>query len=206
MNTRAGWWLASQIQLGGNLPFRLENGRYTIGRSRDQQIRIDDVSVSRRHAIISVDRDHFRVEDCNSRNGVFVERKLVKASRLQAGDLLVLGSVQLFVVQAYSAEEATMIIEDSETYRQDEYVEREIDRLAGVLTRTQREIMSYLCRGMGEAEIARETSRSQVTIHNHIQEIYRRLNVHSLADVLRLVLNGTNQMPNDCHSQAAPRK
>ena len=47
--------------------------RFTIGRSEDCDIRIDDASISRAHvAVTRLDANTFRVEDLGSTNGTFV--------------------------------------------------------------------------------------------------------------------------------------
>src|SRR5690606_12104987 len=43
----------------------------TIGRVNSNHLQIDDPSISRRHAIVSFEKDHFSVEDLGSKNGTF---------------------------------------------------------------------------------------------------------------------------------------
>jgi hypothetical protein len=67
----------------------------TIGRSPDCGIFLDDVTVSRKHAIV-VQRDSgFFVEDQGSLNGTFVNRKRVESSLLEDGDELQIGKYRL---------------------------------------------------------------------------------------------------------------
>src|SRR5689334_12167931 len=47
------------------------SGSVTIGRDEGCQIRIDDTSISRRHAILHLDPP-LRIEDLGSQNGTFV--------------------------------------------------------------------------------------------------------------------------------------
>jgi hypothetical protein len=67
----------------------------TIGRSPDCGIFLDDVTVSRKHAVL-VDRDgSFFIEDQGRLNGTFVNRKRVESAQLEDGDELQIGKYRL---------------------------------------------------------------------------------------------------------------
>jgi hypothetical protein len=70
-------------------------GETSVGRSPDCGIFLDDVTVSRKHAVL-VERDHgFFVEDQGSLNGTFVNRKRVESAQLEDGDELQIGKYRL---------------------------------------------------------------------------------------------------------------
>jgi pSer/pThr/pTyr-binding forkhead associated (FHA) protein len=75
--------------------FPLEHERITIGRSPDCEIFLDDVTVSRKHAVIAKNGDDFRIEDEGSLNGTFVNKKRVEAADLENGDELQIGKYRL---------------------------------------------------------------------------------------------------------------
>ena len=105
------WWLtrhvdatarADQLVLvlpdGGRVPIE---DRLTIGRADDATIKLDDRTVSRRHARIVPGPDGPRIEDAGSRFGVLVDGEpLVGPRRLEAGVELRLGNVALRVERA----------------------------------------------------------------------------------------------------------
>jgi FHA domain/zinc-ribbon domain len=71
------------------------DGETTIGRSPDCGIFLDDVTVSRKHAVI-VERDGaFLIEDQGSLNGTFVNRKRVESAELDDGDEVQVGKYRL---------------------------------------------------------------------------------------------------------------
>jgi predicted RNA-binding Zn-ribbon protein involved in translation (DUF1610 family) len=72
-----------------NFPLRREWTR--IGRSLAADIRFDDATVSRRHALIVRQPDGLRVLDDRSLNGVFVNGERVEWSTLADGDEIVIG-------------------------------------------------------------------------------------------------------------------
>jgi hypothetical protein len=75
--------------------FTPQGDRTTIGRSPDCAVFLDDVTVSRRHAVL-VERDgHWFVEDQGSLNGTFVNRRRVDSSELSDGDELQIGKYRL---------------------------------------------------------------------------------------------------------------
>jgi hypothetical protein len=81
--------------------FPIERGWTRIGRSAAADFRLDDPSVSRRHAlIVSEPGEPLRVLDDRSLNGVFVNRELVEWGTLEDGDELAIGRYQLFALEA----------------------------------------------------------------------------------------------------------
>jgi pSer/pThr/pTyr-binding forkhead associated (FHA) protein len=62
-----------------------------IGRSLAADVRFDDSTVSRRHALIVVQADGVRVLDDRSLNGVYVNGRRVEWSPLADGDEIVVG-------------------------------------------------------------------------------------------------------------------
>ena len=75
--------------------FRPQGERTTIGRSPDCGIFLDDVTVSRRHAVL-VQRDgQFFIEDEGSLNGTFLNRKRIESAELTDDDELQIGKYRL---------------------------------------------------------------------------------------------------------------
>ena len=71
------------------------DGETTIGRSPDCGIFLDDVTVSRKHAILRERDGNFFIEDQGSLNGTFVNRKRVESAQLDDGDELQIGKYRL---------------------------------------------------------------------------------------------------------------
>jgi sigma-B regulation protein RsbU (phosphoserine phosphatase) len=63
----------------------------TLGRRSDNDVRITDAGVSRRHAEVHVGADGYRVEDCSSRFGTFVNGQRSSSHVLTHGDRIRLG-------------------------------------------------------------------------------------------------------------------
>jgi len=75
--------------------FTPEGERTTIGRSPDCGIFLDDVTVSRHHAVLLKRGDHWLIEDGGSLNGTFVNRKRVESAELEDGDEIQIGKYRL---------------------------------------------------------------------------------------------------------------
>jgi hypothetical protein len=69
--------------------------RTRIGRSPDCEIFLDDVTVSRNHAVLVEHDGTFVVEDQGSLNGTFVNRKRIDSSSLAEGDELQIGKYRM---------------------------------------------------------------------------------------------------------------
>ena len=79
--------------------FRPQGERTRIGRSPDCEIFLDDVTVSRNHAVL-VERDGtFAVEDQGSLNGTFVNRRRIDSVRLENGDEVQIGKYRMTFVE-----------------------------------------------------------------------------------------------------------
>jgi hypothetical protein len=65
--------------------------RTTIGRTPDNDLRIDADFISRHHAVVLVSAGGTIVEDLNSTNGVFVNNVRVARRQLAEGDLVTIG-------------------------------------------------------------------------------------------------------------------
>jgi len=100
--------------------YNMMKERYTIGRLQDNDVRIDNPTVSGHHSlIINILNDSF-LEDLNSTNGTYVNGKLIKKHALQNGDVITVGRHQLrFVDTATDSEEndefvQTMVLSKSD--------------------------------------------------------------------------------------------
>jgi hypothetical protein len=75
--------------------FRPAGERTRIGRSPDCEIFLDDVTVSRTHAVLVARDGGFVVEDQGSLNGTFVNRRRIDNAPLENGDELQIGKYRL---------------------------------------------------------------------------------------------------------------
>ena len=85
---RAGGGRAGEV-------FSLAGERMTIGRSPDAEVFLDDVTVSRNHALLVRRRDGLYVDDLGSLNGTYVNRHRIESHRLSDGDELQVGKYKL---------------------------------------------------------------------------------------------------------------
>ena len=93
-----GQYLAYRSPGGDVRTFPLEREWTRIGRSLAADVRFDDPTVSRRHALIVRQPDGLRVLDDRSLNGVFVNGERVEWSTLADGDEVVIGRHRLHFV------------------------------------------------------------------------------------------------------------
>ena len=75
--------------------FALSGDRLSIGRRPDADIFLDDVTVSRDHALLIRRADGYHLDDCGSLNGTYVNRRRVESVRLEDGDELQIGKYKL---------------------------------------------------------------------------------------------------------------
>jgi hypothetical protein len=75
--------------------FPLEGDRMTIGRRPDSDVFLDDVTVSRDHALIVRRGGEFHLDDLGSLNGTYVNRRRIESHHLEDGDELQVGKYKL---------------------------------------------------------------------------------------------------------------
>ena len=77
----------------------LSNGIHKIGRLETKEIILDDVTVSRNHAFISVDDQTVIITDEKSTNGIFVNGELTDESALTSGSRIQIGKFSLIITK-----------------------------------------------------------------------------------------------------------
>ncbi len=89
---------AMVIRAGGGRSgesFPLDEDRVSIGRSPDAGIFLDDVTVSRNHALVVARRDGRFIDDLGSLNGTYVNRHRIESHALEDGDEIQIGKYKL---------------------------------------------------------------------------------------------------------------
>ena len=69
--------------------------RVTIGRHPDSDVFLDDVTVSRNHAVVLREGDAYVISDQGSLNGTYVNRRRIERQTLLDGDELQVGKYKL---------------------------------------------------------------------------------------------------------------
>lgn len=95
--------------------FQLNKERMTIGRKPDNDVQIDNLAVSGKHALVITILDDSFLEDLGSTNGTYVNGKLIKKHALRDGDVVGIGKHELKYVNEHATAddeefEKTMII------------------------------------------------------------------------------------------------
>ena len=80
-------------RVGQSFPLRGE--RMMIGRSPDAEIFLDDVTVSRDHAVLVRRSGDWFLDDSGSLNGTYVNRRRIESHKLEDGDELKVGKYKL---------------------------------------------------------------------------------------------------------------
>ena len=75
---------------------RLDNAEYSIGRSMESNIWLNDSGMSRHHAKLRREGSSYSVEDLESANGSFVQGERIKKRQLTDGDMIQLGPSVIF--------------------------------------------------------------------------------------------------------------
>ena len=71
--------------------FYIEKDEFIIGRSPESDVLLDDITVSRKHALLKKDDDEYRLIDDGSLNGSYFNGNIVDEAILSNGDRIQIG-------------------------------------------------------------------------------------------------------------------
>jgi hypothetical protein len=74
---------------------RVDKRRFTLGRSRECDIQVEDANVSRRHAEVRQEGTAYWIVDLDSTNGIEVNGHRVTRAKLEPGDTFTVGSTEV---------------------------------------------------------------------------------------------------------------
>jgi pSer/pThr/pTyr-binding forkhead associated (FHA) protein len=86
--------------------FLLDKEEVTAGRHNDSEIFLDDVTVSRRHAVFTREGAEFTVADAGSLNGTYVNRDRIDKVVLKDSDEVQIGKYRLVFFSGHSGSPA----------------------------------------------------------------------------------------------------
>lgn len=99
----AGKGVSLVVRSGGDMvgeAFSPAGEETTIGRDTGSDIFLDDITVSRNHAVLMREGDSYLVRDMGSLNGTYVNNVRVETQKLSDGDQLQVGKYKLtFIVR-----------------------------------------------------------------------------------------------------------
>jgi pSer/pThr/pTyr-binding forkhead associated (FHA) protein len=75
--------------------YAVAGAQMTIGRRPDCDVFLDDVTVSRDHALLVKRGESWHLDDCGSLNGTYVNRSRIESQRLEEGDEVQIGKYKL---------------------------------------------------------------------------------------------------------------
>ena len=165
------------------LQFTVEAEPRTLGRAEGCEFVVKDATISRRHATISLENQSCNLIDLDSLNGTFVEDRRVKGCQLHEGQLVRFGQVAFLLMRSTN----DAVEEDgAETTAScpGELESPEAALALHSLSRSQRRVFDVLLTGQAEKAVARTLRLSIHTVHNHVQAIFRLLDVHSKPELL----------------------
>ena len=104
------WGPRSQLRFGVRR-VALGQGTNTIGRDPDADVYVNDASVSRHHARITIHGATAQVEDLESKNGTWVaDTRITHPTLLQPGTVVIFGSVEAVFLQERSDDPTTQTL------------------------------------------------------------------------------------------------
>jgi DNA-binding CsgD family transcriptional regulator len=176
-----------------------------LGRGAGCDLQIDDDSVSRRHALLRVERDAVWVEDQSSRNGTWVNGvRIAEPQRLAHGDKIGVGTCQ-FQLCAAAALDGSRVTQpviplmppvndfDYKSVAPAESAEALAQSVEGgpslsALSPRERAVFPLLASGLSQREIASQCGVTVKTIETYRTRIGHKLGLSTRAEFIRFAL------------------
>ena len=147
------------------------------------EIRLNDESVSRRHASLRVADGEVELTDQGSRNGVRVNgERIYGRVTLKPGDKIQVGIYELALAEAGAADSI-----ESVTKPMPKVPREGVDSLA-LLSKREREVFERLARGQTQRAVAEELGLSVKTVETYRARIRDKLGLHTRADLVAFAL------------------
>ena len=86
--------------------FFIDRGKLTIGRDPESDIFLNDMTVSRTHAVVQCEANVVDVKDSGSLNGTYLNGEIVESATLKNGDVVQIGTFQMLFVSGSGARES----------------------------------------------------------------------------------------------------
>jgi DNA-binding CsgD family transcriptional regulator len=158
-----------------------------VGRGDDADLQLNDLGVSRRHAVLRVDNGTLFVEDLGSRNGTFVQGQPIdRKMSLQAGDELSFGPCELRV-GLFSGKRRVGDCTTQQIPRA--LLDRSQASPLESLSPRERELLPLLASGLSQRELAAQLGVTVKTIETYRTRIGHKLGLTSRAGLIRFALD-----------------
>jgi pSer/pThr/pTyr-binding forkhead associated (FHA) protein len=170
----AGPRRAHLVIVSGDTPGRsvpIDGDVLVIGRSRDADLQLDVVGVSRKHARITRGAGStLSLVDLGAKNGTWLNGARVDVAALHHGDRIQIAEVVLQIV----------ITQDEPLQAPPPLASTPAEPQLGLSAR-EWEVAVEVARGLTNVEIANNLGISRRTVATHLERIYERLGIHSRA-------------------------
>lgn len=173
---------AHLVVVSGDVPGRsipLDRDVLVVGRSRDANVQLDVVGVSRKHARITRGPGStLNLVDLGAKNGTWLNGERIDVAALHHGDRIQIADVVLQIVITQDQPVAAVPPPGAPLGASPHGSPAE-PRLG--LSAREWEVAIEVARGLTNAEIAKTLGISRRTVATHLERIYERLGIHSRA-------------------------
>lgn len=171
----------------------LPDGEFTVGRASSCDLRLDDKAISRHHATFHVEEDAIRVEDNDSRHGVFIDGRRVDGKMtVPVGAQVRMGQQAMVVVEVDPDKESVAwarAAPDEMTDVSDRALRPAPPLGSGPrieLTDRERQVLSLVARGFTQKEVSDSLGISTKTVETYLRRIRKKSGARTRANLVDL--------------------
>jgi pSer/pThr/pTyr-binding forkhead associated (FHA) protein len=115
-------WIIVKKGIKDYLRFEIEKNEILVGRDSECDIILDINEVSRKHARILVEGDTYRIVDCNSSNGTYVNSQKINDAEISPGDIINISHFSLMIKEEDTETIVPMTLDEDKSDRTGELI------------------------------------------------------------------------------------
>lgn len=166
------------------------NPEFVVGRSRSADLRLNEPSISRKHAAFKIEDGQVYVRDNESRNGVFVDGERTRGwAKVSVGAQVVIGAQAVRLVRDTRVieEDGEFVTEESQlTHLADPRKKKKTASAEGPvaeLSPRERQVVSMIARGFTQREASEALEISIKTVETYLRRIREKVGAKSRAEL-----------------------
>lgn len=169
----------------------LKSGDLLIGRTLDCDIYLNDLTVSRNHAMMRIVPAGVFLTDLKSLGGTWVDGERIDCLRIHPGQEFQISKLKMVISHHPSGESRL----DAETSTRFALQPSNRHSLRKGITDRQLETLGWILKGHPEKVIATKMEIAPNTVHNHVKGLYQAYGVHSKMELIIKVFGELNLPP-----------
>lgn len=179
----SNWFMEGILESGKKWIIPISKFPFSIGRSSKNDLSLESIDISRKHAQIVKFGSRLMLKDLESTNGTFINDQSIKdPTSLENQDKIRFGRIEFKIISKNEVKSGEYTItKNSKASKAGEDILDEFE-----LTAREKEVFNLLMEGKSTKAIADYLNITEGTAKNYVLSIFKKTNVHTRVELVRL--------------------